>query len=287
LGQLTAGIAHEINNPVNFISGNISPLKRDIADVSELIKKLEAYISNRLDSPEQEQEILSFREDYDYPFVMEEITDLISGIEEGASRTAEIVKGLRNFARMDEDMPKWYDLRVGLDSTLSLLKHKTEKIEMIKEYHEIPEILCLPGKLNQVFMNVLTNAIQAMPQGGEIVIRTQRLMLDEVNEHSIRPGKYVKISIIDQGTGIPEEIRAKVFDPFFTTKDVGIGTGLGLSSSKGIIDQHQGEIMIQNNDQPGTTVTILLPVNPEVSEKVSTTVDMPQTEENEDTESAS
>ncbi len=283
IGQLTAGIAHEINNPVNFISGNISPLKRDIADVSELIKKLEAYISSKLESPVNQKAILSLKEDYDYPFVMEEIIDLIHGIEEGAFRTAEIVKGLRNFARMDEDVPKWYDVRVGLDSTLSLLKHKIENIEMVKEYGEIPEILCLPGKLNQVFMNVLINAIQAMPQGGEIVIKTQSLMPDEVGEKNVQPGDYVKVSIIDQGTGIPEEIRVKVFDPFFTTKDVGIGTGLGLSISKGIIDQHQGEITIQDNDQHGTTVTILLPVNLEVSGQANSTANLQQMEENADT----
>ncbi len=259
LGQLTAGIAHEINNPVNFISGNISPLKRDFADVLELLEQYEQLIVESMDSTDSKDLIANLKNTYDYPFIKEEINELISGVEEGASRTAEIVKGLRNFARVDEDMPKKYDIRIGLDSTLALLKHKIDDINIVKEYHDVPEILCLPGKLNQVFMNILTNAIQAMPEGGAIKISTEAMTLPTHQQVSQSP-THVRIKISDEGDGIPEEVKSRIFDPFFTTKDVGDGTGLGLSISKNIIEKHKGTIKAQDNVPKGTVIDICLPL---------------------------
>jgi len=254
LGQLTAGIAHEINNPINFISGNISPLKRDIEELLSLLKQYDELIAEA-QLVDIQNRIAKLKTEHEVDFVTQEIEELIQGIEEGSNRTTEIIKGLRNFARLDEAMPKAYDIQVGLDSTLALLKHKTQHIEIVKEYGNIPEVYCLPGKLNQVFMNILTNAIQAMPDAGKIVIRTQIV--------SPNPGQpeRVHIQIQDQGQGIPDKIKNRIFEPFFTTKDVGVGTGLGLAIAKGIIDQHHGEIKIESSLGEGTLVHLFLPIN--------------------------
>ncbi|GAB4407146.1 MAG: hypothetical protein OHK0039_09410 [Bacteroidia bacterium] len=248
LGQLTAGIAHEINNPVNFISGNIHPLRQDVAAIVSMLHAYEEII-------EQEQLQVHFeaaqrlREELELSYVTDEIQDLIDGIGEGAERTSEIVSSLRTFARLDESDRKRFDLHQGIDSTLALLRNRCQGIDILRDYGDVPEIEGYPGKLNQVFMNILTNAIQAMPEGGLIHIMTQRSGPQEV-----------EIRIRDTGVGIPEAIQARIFEPFFTTKDVGEGTGLGLSITHSIIEQHRGHIDIQSVEGQGTEVIIRLPV---------------------------
>ena len=262
LGQLTAGIAHEINNPVNFISGNILPLQRDIQDIFQIIKAYEETVSKE-QLKEKFGKVESLKKEFDLDFLSEEIQSLVAGISEGANRTTEIVKGLRNFARMDEEMPKSFDIHTGLDSTLTLLNNKIKDIEVIREYGELPEVECFPGKLNQVFMNVLTNAIQAMPEGGQLTISTSLTSSSESNS-----GDKVRISIKDSGQGIPEELRSRIFEPFFTTKEIGEGTGLGLSISLGIVEQHDGNIEIESEAGKGTRVNISIPLaqkKPELS----------------------
>jgi signal transduction histidine kinase len=257
LGQLTAGIAHEINNPVNFISGNIAPLRQDVEDVLSLVDAYEEavrthHLGDLFASVQQR------RDDLDLDYLKEEMASLLRGIEEGASRTTEIVRGLRNFARMDEDDLKTFDVHSGLNSTLILLRNKCENISVVRDYDEIPEIEGLPGKLNQVFMNLLVNSIQSIREkeiqtgipGGEIRVSTE-LMAEQ---------NLIKIRFSDTGTGIPDAIRDKIFDPFFTTKDVGEGTGLGLSISLGIVRQHDGRIEVEETSEAGTTLAITLPM---------------------------
>ena len=248
LGQLTAGIAHEINNPVNFISGNLRPLHSDIEDLLTLI---EAY-RQRVDEAGLAAQFAAVRaqeEELDLVYLREEIRELLTGIEEGAHRTTEIVSGLRNFARLDEDEYKRFDVHQGLDSTLALLKHHLDGIELVRDYGDVPGVECYPGKLNQVFMNILTNAIQAMPTGGLIHLTTQ-VQADRVD-----------IVFRDTGVGMDEKTLARVFEPFFTTKDVGQGTGLGMSITHGIVRQHHGDIAAHSQLGQGTEIRLRLPVN--------------------------
>lgn len=257
LGQLTAGVAHEINNPINFVSANIKPLKEDLADIVECINRYESVIrENKLE--ELFSGVQQFKNKTDIAFSMKEIQDLLRGIEEGANRTSEIVKGLRNFSRLDQNVVKKANLNEGIESTLTLL-HTVykDRIEIIKDYGDIPEVECLPGQINQVLMNILSNAIQAIAEKGEIFIKTRE-------EESA-----VKISIRDTGGGMSDETKQKIFDPFFTTKEVGKGTGLGLSISYGIIEKHQGKIEVNSVQGKGTEFIITLPVHQNKNNKIT------------------
>ncbi len=257
LGQLTAGIAHEINNPVNFISGNVAPLRKDLEDVLAILDRYESIIKE-LGLERDFMPVTLMRKEVEMDYLREEMIALLHGIEEGAGRTTEIVKGLRNFARLDEDSLKFFDLHSGIDSTLILLRNKLDNIKIERHYDDIPEIEGLPGKLNQVFMNLLVNAIHAIraselksgKQGGTLTVSTGKGPRQDV----------VEIRISDSGPGIPESIRTKIFDPFFTTKEVGEGTGLGLSISLGIIRQHEGSIFVEESSEKGTTMLISLPL---------------------------
>jgi two-component system, NtrC family, sensor kinase len=253
LGQLTAGIAHEINNPINFVSANIKPLKEDMADILNVIGRYEKLI-NEKGLEKEFFEIEQFKQDSRIDLTMKEVNDLLKGIEEGATRTSEIVKGLRNFSRLDQNVFRKANLNESLESTLILL-HSSYKnrIEIEKKYGGIPEIDCFPGQVNQVFMNILSNAVQAIPAEGTIFIKTWQT------------GNMVKISIKDTGAGMSEEVRKKIFDPFFTTKDVGKGTGLGLSISYGIIQKHNGEIDVFSRPGEGTEFVISIPIKQQLT----------------------
>ncbi len=238
LGQLTAGIAHEINNPVNFISANINPLKRDLEDIISLL--------HRYSSIKDETE---FREQFDGLEQLKKEIDLEYLINEIKSLLTEIVKGLRNFSRLDENLKKKANIHEGLDNTLTLLKNKyKDRIEIFKDYGNLPDIECYPGQLNQVFMNILSNSIQAIDGMGIIWITT-------LNENN-----HIQIRIKDSGAGMGDDVKSKIFDPFFTTKDVGVGTGLGLSITYGIIEKHQGKIEVESEPGKGAEFIITLPV---------------------------
>lgn len=247
LGQLVAGIAHEINNPVNFISSNITPLKNYINDIKALIN----LYDHTCELHEQaRQKVEEFKQEADFAFLIEDLDDLLEDIETGANRIKRIVQDLRNFSRLDEAELKVIDIHDSLDTTLNLLGHLYEKrITVHKNYGTIPPLECYAGQLNQVFMNILANAAQACGTKGNVWISTRS-----------ESGQAV-ISIRDDGKGIPEEILPKIFDPFFTTKDVGEGTGLGLSISYGIIEKHHGEIRVTSQEGQGTQFTIRIPHN--------------------------
>jgi len=248
LGQLTAGIAHEINNPINFVTANVQPLKNDLADILSIIARYDQTIREK-GIEDEFLEVEQFKMDANIDLTLKEVNDLLKGIEDGAMRTSEIVKGLRNFSRLDQNVFRKANLNESLESTLTLL-HSSYKnrIEITRQFGPIPEVDCFPGQINQVFMNILSNAIQAIPAEGTIFIRTW-----QAND-------MVKISIRDTGTGMKEEVQKKIFDPFFTTKDVGKGTGLGLSISFGIIQKHNGELEVFSKLGEGTEFLILIPI---------------------------
>jgi signal transduction histidine kinase len=254
LGQLTAGIAHEINNPINFVTGNIKPLSRDIDIVIDAIAAIEKVGLSDLTSAEKQKQISTYKEGVDFDYLTMEIQHLLKGIKEGANRTAEIVKGLRVFSRLDQDDLVKADINEGLDSTLIIANNLLNRIDVVKEYGHLPKLECYAGKLNQVFLNLISNASFAVHQkfgegaGGKISIKT---FCDEGN---------VFISIADNGTGMDEETQKRIFDPFFTTKDVGNGTGLGMSISYNAIKKHNGQIQITSAPGEGAKFIITLPL---------------------------
>ncbi|MVN21241.1 sensor histidine kinase [Mucilaginibacter arboris] len=247
LGQLTAGIAHEINNPINFVTSNIAPLKRDVDILVDAIFTIESVGLSNISTDEKQQQIEDYKEDIDLDYLKIEINHLLNGIHEGANRTADIVKGLKIFSRLDEDDLKKADINEGLASTLIIANNLIgSKIQVIKNYGDIPPIDCYPGKLNQVFLNIISNGVFAINEkfgdqsGGILEITTQ---CDEQN-------LYIKIK--DNGTGMSEETKKKIFEPFFTTKNVGVGTGLGMSIVYNTINKHNGQIYVNSAEGVGT-----------------------------------
>lgn len=253
LGQLTAGIAHEINNPINFVSSNINPLRRDIKDLLEVIEKYRSIVSaDEFKAKRKEVEV--FLEEIDFGYVIKEIDQLVNGIQEGADRTAEIVKGLKNFSRLDEVESKSANLHEGIDSTLLIILSGSKvKVEIVKDYDEnIREIECFPGKLNQVFSNILSNGFQAMENNLPENPPSMKITTKQMKEH-------VSLSFKDNGPGIPAKTIEKIYEPFFTTKEVGEGTGLGLSIVFSIIESHKGKIEVNSEPPNGTEFLITLP----------------------------
>lgn len=254
LGQLTAGIAHEINNPINFVTSNIKPLKLDIQDIRSLLDKYDA-LPNTTDIQAALKDIAAFKQQIDIDYIHEEISSLIKGIEDGASRTSEIVRGLRTFSRLDESDVKSVDLHEGIDSTLVLLKNSIPtNVKVIKDYGSLPKIECYAGKINQVFMNILTNAFNAIKTNNQDREEVVTITTWEDNGLAL-------ISIKDTGPGMTEQVKEKIFDPFFTTKDVGEGTGLGLSIVFSIIEKHNGRIEVITAPDKGAEFIIYLPMS--------------------------
>jgi len=249
VGVMTAGIAHELNNPINFMSGNVYPLQQDLDEVFSLLDKYEKTV-NEHGLKEYFAEVDSFKKEMDFSYLIQEIYSLLKGIEEGASRSSEIIKGLRSFSRLDDEACQYYDIHEGIDSSLVLLHNKIidKKISVRKDYGDFEGLECFPSKFNQVIMNILTNSIQAMEESkGELVIQT------------VSSAIGVKIIIKDNGKGMTQEVKEHIFDPFFTTKEVGQGTGLGLSISYGIIERHNGNIDVISEPGKGTEFIISLP----------------------------
>ena len=251
LGQLTAGIAHEINNPVNFINSGIEGLKIAIEQLIELLGK---YDKISVDNAQNQLKIVeAYKEEIDYNNLLADIAQLTKDVKSGIFRTIEIVKGLRTFSRLDESDLKFIDLHKNIDSTLVILRNKFfNKIKIVKDYGDIPQIECYPGKINQVLLNILVNAIQAIKEDGQIYIKTSLTKKEEP--------QFVEIRIEDTGTGMTDEIRKRIFEPFFTTKDAGEGTGLGLSITHNIMEIHNGSIEVESEIGKGSVFTILLPV---------------------------
>lgn len=252
LGQLTAGIAHEINNPINFVSANIKPLRMDFVEIFRLID-LYGQLEHDPGNPDLHEQTVKYAKEIDINFLRAEIGTLLDGIEEGANRTTEIVQGLRTFSRTDESILKPTDINRSILTTLVLLRSTIPyEIEIQPVLDKLPLLNCYPGKVNQVLVNLINNSIQA--------IKAKPI---HYNEHiSIVTKDYpdnIAIEITDTGIGMSDEVKQHIFDPFFTTKDIGDGTGLGLSIVFGIIEKHKGHIEVTSSPGHGATFTVLLP----------------------------
>ncbi|WP_398306994.1 PAS domain S-box protein [Zoogloea sp.] len=255
IGQLAAGVAHEINNPIGYVNSNIRSLK---GYVEQLLKVVSCYETSEAALPADDQtRIQAARKDADFDYLRDDIHQLLGESEEGTNRVRQIVQDLRDFSRA-ETTQDWQaaDLHHGLDSTLNIASNEIKyRADIVREYGQLPLVECLPSQLNQVFMNLFVNAAQAMPDGhrGTITIRTGL------------QGESVWIEVADDGQGIPPDVMDKIFDPFFTTKPIGKGTGLGLSLSYGIVQNHRGNISVSSAPGTGTTFRITLPVHHEAS----------------------
>ncbi|MDP2783489.1 MAG: ATP-binding protein [Sulfurimicrobium sp.] len=253
IGQLAAGVAHEINNPIGYVNSNLSTLG---LYVEKLFKVTDAYerVESALLEPRILEEVHAFKQAADWEYLKEDVRDLLRESGEGIGRVMQIVQDLKDFSHVDQAEWQSVDLHKGIDSTLNIVHSEIKyNAEVVKEYGAIPPVECLASQLNQVFMNMLVNASHAIGEGGmgRITIRTGTS--DEM----------VWIEFSDSGKGIAPENLTRIFDPFFTTKPIGKGTGLGLSLSYGIIDKHQGRIEVASELGKGTTFRIWLPIRQE------------------------
>ena len=247
LGQLVAGVAHELNNPISFVFGNVRILEEYVETIQSI---LDAY-RQAAEGSEHQEELDAFWEENDMDFILEDLGSLIAGCREGATRTKEIVQDLRTFSRLDEAERKSVDLNAGIMSTLNLLSDRLKnRVNVHLELEDLPQVECFAGQINQVFMNLLSNAEQAIRDRGDIWIRSRLIAPDRV-----------EVQVEDSGDGIPPEKIDKIFDPFFTTKPVGKGTGLGLSISYGIVERHGGDISVRSEQGRGTCFTLQLPLS--------------------------
>jgi hemerythrin-like metal-binding protein/PAS domain S-box-containing protein len=243
IGQLAAGVAHEINNPIGYVNSNLGTLGKYVQD---LLRMLAAYDGEK--QANASPAIQALRRELDIDFLREDTGNLLKESLEGVERVKRIVQDLKDFSHVDEAEWQYANLNRGLESTLNVAWNEIKyKAEVVKDYGEIPDIRCLPQQLNQVFMNVLVNAAQAMDRRGSISILTRF------------DGERVCVTISDTGKGIPPELLTRIFDPFFTTKPIGKGTGLGLSIAYGIINKHKGKIEVESTVGQGTTFRIYLP----------------------------
>lgn len=301
LGMMVAGIAHEINNPVGFVYCNLAPAREYIQEVLELINLYRRYY------PKPVSAIQDYIEEIDLDFVMEDLAQLLASMQVGAERIRDIVASLRTFSRLDESEMKPVNIHEGLESTLLILRHRLKEkpgcpsIEVIKKYSPLPLVECYSGQLNQVFMNILVNAIDALESqqvshcnqdeqpNGFPVIETKKLTTNclpriqistEVVEDSdsTEPSKSVVIRISDNGPGMAERVRPLIFDPFFTTKPIGQGTGLGLSISYQIVvAEHGGQLHCISTPGQGTEFIIQIPIlQSQQKSSTSTNVDLAQ-----------
>ncbi|MDZ7994343.1 MAG: PAS domain S-box protein [Nostoc sp. EfeVER01] len=264
IGQLVAGVAHEINNPTSFIYSNIQPANEYINDLLLLIELYQEHYPNPVKVIQEQIEAI------DLEFLMADLPKLLSSMKMGADRIKQIVLSLRNFSRMDEAECKAVDIHLGIDSTLVILEHRLKAqhnrpaIEIIKEYGKLPLVECYAGQLNQVFMNILVNALDALEQ------RDAKRSIEQMQEApstiniftQLSPHGKVMIRFVDNGVGIPENVLKRLFDPFFTTKPVGIGTGLGLSISYQIVvEKHKGKLTCLSIPEQGTEFQIEIPIS--------------------------
>jgi two-component system NtrC family sensor kinase len=247
LGQLAAGIAHELNNPAAFINGNIEFLHECLLNLN----RVWALDDSGLPAAELAARVSALKKEMDYENILGELHSIIADCREGASRIREVVQNLRVFSRLDEAQFKRIDIHEGIESTIRLLSryYSTGHITLLRDYGSLPQLNCYAGQLNQVWMNLLVNAAQAVGDRGEVRIVTRF------------EGQAAHITISDTGCGIAAEHLGKIFDPFYTTKPVGEGTGLGLSITYGIIERHGGAINVESVKGAGTTFRIIIPVD--------------------------
>lgn len=250
IGQLAAGVAHEINNPIGYIFSNFGSLENYIANLLDMLSVYEKAESS-ITSPEVRSDLAAVRKRVELEYVKEDMPMLLNESKEGIVRVRKIVQDLKDFSHVDVNLEwQWADLHHGIDSTLNIVNNEVKyKADVVKEYGNLPEVECLPSQINQVMMNLVVNAAHAISGArGTITIRTGT------------EDDKVWIEVADTGHGIPKEIMPRIFDPFFTTKPVGSGTGLGLSLSYGIIQKHQGKLEVESEPGRGTCFRVTLPI---------------------------
>lgn len=271
LGQMVAGVAHEINNPVNFIHGNLTHVQEYAHNLLGFLQLYQNYY------PDPAPEIQAEAEDIDMEFIQADLPKVLDSMKLGTDRIRQIVLSLRNFSRMDEADFKAVDIHEGIDSTLLILQHRLKDrperpaIQVIRDYGNLPLIECYPGQINQAFMNILANAIDALEEAN--VKRTYQELKENPNLITIRTAmidsKWVKIAISDNGTGMSESVQKRLFDPFFTTKSVGKGTGLGLAISYQIVtEKHGGKLDCFSIPSEGTEFVIQILVQQQIRDAV-------------------
>jgi len=263
LGQMLAGVAHEINNPVNFIYGNLDPAQQHIQDLMTFLDLYEECY------PQPHPKIQTWMEDVDVDYLKDDLPKLMNTLKSGGERIRQLVLSLRNFSRLDDSKYRSVDIHEGLESTLLILQHRLKarsdhsRIQVVRDYQSLPMVECYPSQLNQVLMNILSNAIDALDE------RDQQRSLSEVEampstitiRTEVLSSETIAIRIIDNGAGIVEHCQTKLFEPFFTTKPIGKGTGLGLSISHQIVtEKHGGRLTFQSTPGQGTEFTIEIPI---------------------------
>lgn len=253
LGQLVAGVAHELNNPIGFIYSNMSHLRDYSQRLLDIIAAAE----------KSQQALKAAKEESDFAYIVEDLPRLIASCEEGARRTRDIVVGLRNFSRLEEAKIKRVSLQDGIENTLRLLSGELKnRVTLHTQFEAVPQVLCYASQLNQVFMNILTNAAQAIDGHGDIWITLRQTQSSGGSAQKDSAGaSFAEVSIRDSGKGMPAEVLEKIFDPFYTTKAVGQGTGLGLSISYGIVKKHGGEIQVTSTVGQGTEFVVTVPID--------------------------
>jgi len=253
IGQLAAGVAHEINNPVGYIFSNIGTLEKYLVSVFRMLEAYEECETQLAGTPAAER-LAALRAEVELEYLKEDIPTLMNETREGVERVRKIVQDLKDFSHVDARRAwEWTDLHKGIDSTLNIVNNEIKyKADVVKEYGVLPEVLCLPSELNQVFMNLLVNAAHAITkERGTLVVR------------SGTAGAEVWVEVEDDGCGIAGENLKRIFDPFFTTKPVGKGTGLGLSLSYGIVKKHGGRIEVDSEVGRGTRFRVTIPIQQE------------------------
>ncbi len=263
LGQLVAGVAHEINNPVNFIHGNLSHASEYTEDLLNLLSLYQRHF------PDVTSDIQTQMEDVDLDFIKTDLPKLLNSMKIGTERIRGIVQSLRTFSRLDESDKKAVDVHEGIDSTLLILGHRFKSvpnkrtIEIVKAYGDLPKIDCYPGLLNQVFLNVITNAIDALEEMAEKPTTSQSWQPQIVIRTELSTATWLRVSILDNGPGMAQEVQQRLFDPFFTTKPVGKGTGMGMSISYQIVtEKHNGFLRCHSTPGEGTEFAIEIPLQP-------------------------
>lgn len=256
IGQLAAGVAHEINNPVGYVASNLSSLGRYVNDLLSLLDACEQLDGSLSGEAPDLLALRALKEKVNLTYLREDLHDLLAESKEGLERVKKIVLDLKTFSHVDEAEWQVVDLHQGLESTLNIVWNELKyKADVVKEYGNLPEVECLPSQLNQVFMNLLVNAAHAIESHGTITLRTGQA------------GEQVWVEVSDTGKGIAPENLGRIFDPFFTTKPVGTGTGLGLSLSYGIVKKHHGHIEVDSTPGEGTTFRVWLPVRQDMKQE--------------------
>ncbi|TRZ94590.1 MAG: PAS domain S-box protein [Rhodocyclaceae bacterium] len=250
IGLLAAGVAHEINNPIGYVYSNLGTLEKYLADIFAVVRKYEAAEHLMDGHAEEIEDVRQFKAQVDLDYLKEDIQSLLAESREGLMRVRKIVRDLKDFSHIGSDEEwQWADVKAGLESTLGVVWNELKyKCEVVKEYADLPLILCLPSQLNQVFMNLMVNAAQAIEVHGIVTLRTGQ------------EEDQIWVEIADTGKGVAPENLARLFDPFFTTKPVGLGTGLGLSVSYSIVEKHHGKIEVHSELGKGATFRVWLPV---------------------------